>query len=147
MKSFSQFFVEKNVLGLEELIYVNGVGELSAKLDTGNGAFNVLHGVDVKIESNRVSFVTVDDKKIVKAIADTIIINLGAGNTEERPVVLFDVKLGDDVFEDIPFSISNRSDNNHKVLIGKTFIEKNLNALIDVGLKNVADKYLQADYV
>lgn len=147
MKSFSQFFVEKNVLGLEELIYVDGVGELSAKLDTGNGAFNVLHGADIKIQHNQVSFITVDDKKIVKSIADTITINLGAGNTEERPVVLFDVKLGNNIFEDIPFSISNRSDNNHKVLIGKTFIEKNLNALIDVGLKNVADKYLQADYV
>lgn len=146
MKSFSQFFIEKNVLGLEELIYVDGVGEISAKLDTGNGAFNVLHGVNVQIQDTRVSFITVDDKKIVKNIEDTITINLGAGNTEERPVVLFDVKLGNKIFKNIPFSISNRSDNNHKVLIGKTFIEKNLDALIDVGLKNVADKYIRADY-
>jgi hypothetical protein len=146
MKSFFQFFVEKNVLGLEELIYVDGVGELSAKLDTGNGAFNVLHGIDIQIKNNRVSFTTVHDKKITKSISDTITINLGAGNTEERPVVLFDVELGNNVFKNIPFSISNRSDNNHKVLIGKTFIEKNLDALIDVGLKNVANKYLEADY-
>lgn len=146
MKSFSQFFIEKNVLGLEELIYIDGVGELSAKLDTGNGAFNVLHGSDIQINGNNVSFITLDDKKIIKPVSDTITINLGAGNSEERPVVLFNVKLGGSVFRNIPFSIGNRSDNNHKVLIGKTFIEKNLNALIDVGLKNVADKYLQADY-
>lgn len=146
MKSFSQFFIEKNVLGLEELIYIDGVGELSAKLDTGNGAFNVLHGSDIQINGNNVSFITLDNKKIIKPVSDTITINLGAGNSEERPVVLFNVKLGGSVFRNIPFSIGNRSDNNHKVLIGKTFIEKNLNALIDVGLKNVADKYLQADY-
>ena len=66
MKSFSQFFIEKNVLGLEELIYVDGVGEISAKLDTGNGAFNVLHGVNVQIQDTRVSFITVDDKKLSK---------------------------------------------------------------------------------
>lgn len=147
MKSFSQFFVEKNVLGLEEFIYIDGVGNISAKLDTGNGAFNVLHGTDIQINNNQVNFRSVQGKPISKTISDQITINLGAGNTEERPVVLFDVKLGNKIFKDIPFSIGNRSENTHKVLIGKNFIQSDLDALIDVSLKNVADKYLEADYL
>lgn len=147
MKSFSQFFVEKNVLGLEEFIYIDGVGNISAKLDTGNGAFNVLHGTDIQINGNQVSFRTVENKPVSKEISDHITINLGAGNTEERPVIIFNVKVGNKVFRDVPFSIGNRSENTHKVLIGKNFIVDELDALIDAGLKNVADKYLQADYV
>ena len=41
MTNFKQFFVEKNIFGLVEDIIVDGVGTISAKLDTGNGAYNV----------------------------------------------------------------------------------------------------------
>jgi hypothetical protein len=151
MRSFKQFFVEKNILGLEEDIIVDGVGTISAKLDTGNGAYNVLHGEDLEYGKDRktqepiVRFTTMNSIRLEKNIKDTITINLGAGNTEERPVCLFDCIIGGSKFPNTPFSIGNRADNDHKVLIGKGFIKNELDALIDVALRNVADQKITVD--
>jgi len=144
MISFKEFFVEKHILGLEEDIIVDGVGKVSAKLDTGNGAYNVLHGeefeegFDKKTSEPLVRFTTMNGIRLEKSVKETITINLGAGNQEERPVCLFNCVIGDKNFENVPFSIGNRADNDHKVLIGKVFIRNELDALIDVALKNVA---------
>ena len=143
MKNFKTFFVEKTVLGLEELIYVDGLGDIKAKLDTGNGAFNVLHGDNIQFDGSMVRFTTINGYELEKPVKETITINIGAGNKEERPVVLFNVKIGNRDFPDIPFSIGNRGDNIHKVLIGKGFIQNELDALIDVGLTNVADRNIE----
>ena len=143
MRSFKQYFVEKTVLGLEETIYIDGVGQIRAKLDTGNGAFNVLHGQDIQQDGEVVRFTTENGVVLERPISDHITINLGAGNKEDRPVVLLNVKIGNKIFRDIPFSIGNRSENTHKVLIGKNFIQQTLNALIDVSLVNVAGKNLE----
>lgn len=151
MRSFKQFFVEKNILGLEEDIVVDGVGTISAKLDTGNGAYNVLHGEELEFGKDRqsnqpiVRFTTMNSIRLEKPVKDTITINLGAGNTEERPICLFDCVIGGKKFSNTPFSIGNRADNDHKVLIGKGFIGRELDALIDVALKNVADQHLTTD--
>lgn len=143
MRSFSRFYVEKVVLGLEEIVYIDGVGQMRAKLDTGNGAFNVIHGENIKVDNGIVRFTT--DKGVVleKPISDTILINVGAGHKEERPVILLNVKIGNKGFKEIPFSISNRAENTHKILIGKQFIENELDALIDVSLNNIAKKNIE----
>lgn len=147
MRSFKEFFIEKNIFGLEENILIDGVGVVSAKLDTGNGAYNVLHGEDLEEgfdkKGDLVRFTTINNIRLEKPIMDTIIINLGAGNTETRPVCLFDCQIGGFKFENIPFSIGNRSENQHKVLIGKNFIKDKLDALIDVSLSNVGDDQLK----
>ena len=56
MTTFKQYFVEKSILGLEETIYIDGIGQIAAKLDTGNGAFNVLHGTDIVQDGEMVRF-------------------------------------------------------------------------------------------
>ena len=143
MVTFKQYFLEKVVLGLEETIYIDGVGQLKAKLDTGNGAFNVLHGVDIVEDGNMVRFTTENGVVLEKPVEDHITINLGAGNKEKRPVVILNVKIGNRIFRKIPFSIGNRTDNAHKVLIGKDFIQNELDALIDVSVNDVAGKNLE----
>lgn len=145
MISFKQFFVEKNILGLEEDIEVGGIGKIKAKLDTGNGAFNVLHGEDLECDGELVRFTTVNGFRVEKFLEDTITINIGSGNKEERPICLFDCSIGGVMFEKTPFSIGNRADNEHKVLIGKDFIANELDALIDVGLINVAHDKLNTN--
>jgi len=145
MISFKQFFMEKLIVGLEEILTLDGIGPIKSKLDSGNGAFNVLHGEDIESDGKLVRFTTEGGISVEKELKDTITINLGAGNKEERPVVLFDVKFGNKVFKDVPFSIGNRSENAHKILVGKNFISQNLNALIDVSLVDVAGKNLQVD--
>ena len=143
MIDFKHFFVEKLIVGLEEILTLDGIGPIKAKLDSGNGAFNVLHGEDIQTDGKLVRFTTEGGISVEKDIQDTITINLGAGNKEERPVVLFNVKFGNKIFKDVPFSIGNRSENAHKILVGQNFIKDSLDALIDVALSNVADKGIE----
>ena len=145
MKKFKQYFEEKTVLGLIEFFHIDGVGKVAAKLDSGNGAFNVLHGEDIQLQGNKVFFRTVNGRTLIKDKKDTITINVGAGNTEDRPVVEFDLKVGDKEFKGVPFSIGNRSSNIFKILVGKEFIEQELDALIDVGQENIAGSGIEAE--
>jgi hypothetical protein len=146
MKNFNRFFLEKQVLGLIEFFDVDGIGKIPSKLDSGNGAFNVIHGEDIQVQGNKVLFKTVNNKHLIKDKVDTIVINVGAGNTEERPVVNFDLKIGNKEFKDIPFSVGDRSTNLFKILVSKDFIEKELGALIDVSQENIADEEIEASY-
>ena len=146
MKKFKQFFLEKAVLGLIEFFDVDGVGKIPSKLDSGNGAYNVIHGEDIQVQGNKVMFKTVNNKHLMKDKVDDITINVGAGNTEDRPVVNFDLKIGNKEYKDIPFSVGNRSTNLFKILVSKDFIEKELDALIDVSQENIADKDIEANY-
>ena len=146
MKKFNQFFLEKQVLGLIEFFDVDGIGKIPSKLDSGNGAFNVIHGEDIQIQGDKVLFKTVNNKHLMKDKVDDIIINVGAGNTEERPVVEFDLKIGNREFAKIPFSVGNRTSNLYKILVSKDFIEKELDALIDVSQENIASDEVDATY-
>jgi hypothetical protein len=47
MEPFKDFY-NKPILGVNEYIDINGIGLLKAKIDSGNEAYNVLHGVDVE---------------------------------------------------------------------------------------------------
>lgn len=143
MKTFKQFF-EKTVVGLIERISLDGIGDIDAKIDSGNGAYNVLHGEDIVQQGNKVTFTTVDGKRIIKDIEDTISINIGAGNIEERPVVRFRMKFAGKQFDNVPFSIGNRASNEYKILVGKDFI-KQLDALIDIDSNYIADKRIQVE--
>ena len=146
MKKFKQFFVEKQVLGLVEFFDLDGVGKVPAKLDSGNGAYNVLHGEDIQIQGDKVFFRTENGKTLLKDKKGEITINVGAGNTEVRPIVEFDFNIGNKQFTGIPFTLSNRSTNLYKILVGKEFIENELDALIDVSQENIADEDLEAQY-
>lgn len=137
MKTFKQFFNESFEIGLEEQIKIPELGlVIPAKIDSGNDAYNVLHGENIQINSNQASFTTIKGKQITKPLKDTITINVGAGNTEDRPIVCFDIILGNKKFKNVPFSIGNRADNEYPILVGKPFISK-IGALINVRKKNI----------
>ena len=131
-----QLWLEKLVVGVEEPIFIKGVGDILAKVDSGNGAFNVIHGEDFYYQGDVVVFTTYDengkDHRVSKKVQDTITINIGAGQTEDRPVVLFDVKFATDEFLNVPFTVGNRSNNKNKVLLGQEFLKNELDALIDI---------------
>ena len=105
----------------------------------------MLHGEDIQEQGSKVVFKTVNNKRLTKDKIDNITINVGAGNTEDRPVVEFDFKIGNKEFKNIPFSIGDRTSNIYKILVGKDFIENQLDALIDVSAENIADKNIEAD--
>ena len=143
MKTFKQFF-EKTVIGLIEEMDIAGIGKVKVKIDSGNGAYNVLHCEDMTSQGSKVTFTTINGKKLIKDVHDTITINVGAGHVEERPVVSFRVKFGGTEFDNVPFSLGNREANEYKVLVGKGFI-KQLDALIDVNSNNIADRQIEVE--
>jgi hypothetical protein len=131
MNKFKDFYNDRPVFKVIENISIDGVGDMTAKIDSGNEAYNVLHGVDININTNKATFTTINNKTVTLPIKDTIIINIGSGIKEERPVVLFDIVIKDVHYRSVPFSIADRTENDEKVLVGAPFI-KSINALIDV---------------
>ena len=130
MQSFKEF-VNKPVFGVNEYIDIDGIGRLKAKIDSGNEAYNVLHGVDVSEEDESISFTTVNGKRIKAPRSGEIKIHIGSGVKEDRPIVKLNIKIGDKKYQDIPFSIADRSENVDPILVGEPFLKK-LNAVIDV---------------
>lgn len=143
--------LEKMVIGVEEPVLVKGIGELIAKVDSGNSGYNVIHGEDIIIQGNIINFKTFnkdgEERRVSKKLKDTIKINIGGGHIQDRPVVELDVQFGGEDYKKVPFSITNRSDNEHKILISKDFVGNELEALIDVTKDNISNDGVNVDYV
>ena len=141
--------LEKLIIGVEEPIFIKGVGSVLAKADSGNSAFNVLHGEDFYNQGDVVVFTTYDEEdkphRVSKKVQGTVDINIGAGHTETRPIVLLDVKFAGEEYINVPFTIGNRANNKNKVLLGKEFLTKELDVLIDVSKDNISDKNIEVD--
>ena len=142
--------LERLVIGLEEPVLIKGLGELSAKIDSGNGGYNVIHGTDFHQQGNELMFTTQDsfghDKKIQATVIDTIEVNMGGGNIENRPVIELDIKFAGEDYKKIPFSVSDRSSNTNPILISKGFVENELEALIDVSAMNISNDKIDVVY-
>ena len=136
MNTFNELFERTiqhyaDTIGNTEKIDIDGIGEVVCKVDTGNNAFNVLHGVDVKQHGNDIEFTTVNGKRIKKPILDSATIHIGSGNKEDRPITTFNVTMGGKHYPDVKFTISDRTENSEPVLLGKDFLSQ-LGKLIDI---------------
>jgi hypothetical protein len=143
--TFKKFYENSKPLGLIETITFKELGPVEAKIDSGNGAYNVLHGINLSYNDDRseVSFDTVNGKKLSKSVLEFIDINVGSGpdgeaTIDNRPVVEFDIEIGNKIYPKTKFSIGSREDNEYKILVGKGFIEK-LGGLIDVSKEGNLD--------
>jgi hypothetical protein len=137
MYTFKEYYQNKPILGIRELIDIDGIGKVSAKVDSGNEAYNVLHGVDVKEDGESVSFTTVNGKRVTKSKNGDIKIHIGSGVKENRPIIKLDITVNGKHYSNIPFSIGDRSENEDPVLLGEPFL-RSLNAVIDVSKKSEA---------
>lgn len=123
--------IKESSLGLIENIEIQGIGVLKAKTDTGNEAHNVLHGINTKLEDNEVSFTVNGGKRVKYPLKEIIKIHIGSGNIENRPVIVCNCVINGKKYFNVPFSISDRSNNNYKVLLGAPFIKVN-GGLVDI---------------
>lgn len=128
---YANLFVEQVVLGLTELVSIDGIGQLTALVDSGNGAYNALHGVDIEEHGSDVSFTSVDNKRVTCKKVDDIMIHVGSGNKETRPCVELNMVIQNKQYQNVRFSIADRTENEHPVLLSAEFIG-NIDALIDV---------------
>lgn len=132
MKSFSIYCKERNILNLIDNITLDTVGTVKSMADSGNSAYNVLDARDLKVQDNKVMFITTDKNiRVTKNIIDSIVIHIGSGVNEDRPVVEFDIKFKNKIYKKIKFSLADRSKNETPVLLGRDFLTK-LDALIDI---------------
>jgi hypothetical protein len=134
MLSFKDYFLKESkhpIFKPKEKIQIKDVGDYICKVDSGNDAYCVLHGENIQINGDVVSFSTIDGKTIQKSLIDKITINVGAGVEEHRPIVEFDIKLKGKVYKSVKFSIGNRKENEEKVLLGLKFLEP-IKALIKI---------------
>ena len=137
MKKFKQFFAEKTVLGLIEFFDVDGVGKIPSKLDSGNGAFNVIHGEDIKVKNDTVSF-TLLGKRKTYPLEKTYKVKIGSirDYTEERPVIRLDVNFAGGTYKDEPFGIDDRADMGTEVLLTRR-IMTDMNVMVNPARKYV----------
>jgi hypothetical protein len=132
MITFKEFTQNRPILGVVEIIDIKGIGRVEAKIDSGNEAYNVLLGLNIKHNKDGTcTFDTVNDMQLTLPCTGSIDINIGSSNIESRPTVKLTFKLKDIEYKDITFSLADRKDNDQPVLIGEPFVRE-INALIDV---------------
>jgi len=117
----------KEVGVIEYMSFLNpSFGPMTAKMDTGNSAENSVGAENLKIKGNTAEFyIQGTDKKITKEILPkgSIVKRLGnKDNPDRRPAVLFDIKLGDRIYKNVKFSLSNRNNMKHPVLMCAKFM-------------------------
>lgn len=133
--------LERLVIGLQEPVLIKGIGKLTAKVDSGNGGHNVIHGTDFVMQGNVLLFKTKndngEDRQVSKEVVDYIDVNIGGGNIQHRPVIELDIKFADTDYKKIKFSVTDRGSNDTLILISKSFVQDELDALIDVSGVNL----------
>ena len=127
MISFKKYY-EQVTLGIVEPIFIEDVGEMDAKVDSGNDGYNVLGASNIVKEGDKVRFLS-NNKTLFKKIVGEVDVRVGAGVTEPRYMVNLNIKFKDRFYENIPFSLAKRDNNDYQVLIGTVFLKK-IDALI-----------------
>jgi len=113
-------------IGVLEKVKIDGIDdEIDARIDTGNESYNVLHAtkIDRDKKFNTVEFTSMG-KDFDLPFAGTVTIDMGQDNVEKRPVVKMDMKLGNKLYKDVKFSLSDRDGQDYDVLIGKKFLQR-----------------------
>lgn len=110
-------------LAVREKVVIDGE-EYTAKIDTGNSGYNMMHAEDIKDNGDHtVTFKLPNGKKVTKKIVSRITVKSGIG-TKKRLVVLMDIEFHGKRYPNIKFSLGDRSHMSTKVLIGLQFLSK-----------------------
>lgn len=131
MQSFEEFFLENEnspIFNQIENIIIDGICDgsgIPCKIDSGNDSYCLIHGENIKPidDGKMVSFDTVNNRHVELPIVDKIKVKFGAGHDEKRPVVKLSFKINGKRYENIEFSVGDRSQNDEKVLIGLKFLQ------------------------
>lgn len=115
----------KKVVGFREVVHVEGIGDIVAKFDTGNGSLSCSMTYD-KAELS-------DDKKVVKwelggkSFTSKVIgfANAEVGSeTHERPIIELDMQFAGKKYKDVHVSLVDRKEKSTKFLVNRKFMER-----------------------
>ena len=108
-----------------EKVEVEGIGELQARVDTGNESSNSLHATDIKEKNGMVTFKTANDQTVTtKVVARAEIDDDGEGSPSARPVIRLDMVFKGTRYKGTKFNLTDRSGNEYPVLIGVKFLKR-----------------------
>jgi hypothetical protein len=111
--------------GFIEKVSVEAMGEMSAKMDTGNGSYCVIHADKWTIDDGFITW-TNNGKEYEHKVDSVKKFKRGGvrNEEEERAVVLLNVTFCDTEYKDIKFSISNRSGMTTPILLNRAFLRR-----------------------
>jgi len=129
VQTFENFFFEQYVIPVVLTVNIHDVGELKAKADTGNDGHNVLHATDITSNGSTVTF-TCNGNVINRKSGDQLQVRKGPKISENRPIVNFNITINGKTYNNIPFTVTDRTGMSTPVLLGKDFIAK-MGAVVD----------------
>jgi ribosomal protein S6--L-glutamate ligase len=123
--------------GHREVVSIQPWGDMVAKFDTGNSVLSVIHGEDIKVKGDKVSF-TLLGKRHTYALEKTYKVKIGSirNYTEERPVIRLDVGFAGDLYKDEPFGIDDRTEMGTEVLLTRRIMTE-MNIMVNPARKYV----------
>ena len=126
--------------GWEEVVTIKPFGQLSAKFDTGNYKFSVLHAENIEINGNKITF-TLGDKTITTKLIGKYVSVTGGGE-DERPIVELGFEFSGSNYSKIPFGLDDRTKMGTDVLMNRKMM-KMLNVMVNPQRKYiVTTKYV-----
>ena len=129
MVTFLEFFYEKTAISPDVRVNIEGIGEFTAKADTGNDGFNVIHGTDVQNDGDVIHF-TCNGKQCSALSLGSLMVNKGPDHKENRHVISISMAVNGKVYRNQPFTVSDRSGMAEQVLLSKDFLQK-MNCVVD----------------
>jgi len=123
--------------GHREIVSIKPWGDMVAKFDTGNSVLSVIHGEDIKVSGDKVSF-TLMGKRKTYPLERTYKVKIGSirDYSEKRPVIKLDVAFAGGIYRDEPFGIDDRRDMGTEVLLTRR-IMKQMNVMVNPARKYV----------
>lgn len=115
----------KRMVGFREVIYVEGIGDIVAKFDTGNGSLSSSLTYDkMKISNNKKTVEwELGDKKFKNDIIDYTNTEVGT-EIHSRVIILIDVQFNGKTYHDVHVSLVDRKDKSTKFLVNRKFMER-----------------------
>lgn len=122
------------VCGFQEIIELDGIGEVVAKMDTGNGATCALHAENIKINDDKrtvswnsdgVGFKDKPYNRKIKLIKGAI-----GGKEVSKITVNFDVKFNGSTYKNVEFALDDRTGKTTPVLLSRHFM-RDINIIVN----------------
>jgi ribosomal protein S6--L-glutamate ligase len=112
-------------VGFAERIKIIGIGEMVAKMDTGNSNYCVIHAEDWNVEGDEITWIH-HGKEYTHEIESWKEVTTGIidKHDHKRPVIKLDVEFDGELFKDIRFTLADRSGPLGDVLVNRAFLRK-----------------------
>jgi len=120
--------------GYFEVVKIEPFGELVAKFDTGNSSMPVIHGKDIKVKDNQITFS--HNGKIHNTKHHGKYKAITGGGEDVRWVVEFDMEFAGTIYPNIKFGVDNRADLTSDVLLNREIMSV-MNVMVNARRKYV----------